>query len=343
LLEAQKRESEIEIDKRDLKLKSSRMQLIIAGVALLLILILSYIIFKRLRITTKQKGIIEEQKDKLSTKNQEIAESVNYAKRIQDTILPSDQTVERIFRNFFILYLPKDIVSGDFYWAADTQDYYFLAVADCTGHGIPGALVSFVCSKALDKAVNEEGLIQTDEILNRTRDIVIEQFSQNNNALHDGMDISLIRVDKIELHTHENVTLQFSGANNPLWIVSKNKNDERFAGFNQREFNENSLIEIKGDKQPIGKFINMQPFNKHELLLKQGELIYLLSDGYADQFGGKNDNGKKYKSAKLKALVSSISKKELKEQKLHLTRELKEWSRNHEQVDDITIMGIEIG
>lgn len=313
LLEAQKRDSEIEIEKRDLELKSSRTQLIIVGIALVLILILSYIIYKRLRITTKQKSTIEKQKNTLTIKSQEIAESVNYAKKIQDTILPSNQTIERIFREFFILYLPKDIVSGDFYWAADKQDYYFLAVADCTGHGVPGALVSFVCSKALDKAVNEEGLIHTHEILNRTREIVIKQFSQSNNALNDGMDISLIRVDKIELLAHESVNLQFSGANNPLWIFSKNKNDKRFAGFNQKEFEENTLIEIKGDKQPIGNFINMQPFKKHELFVKKGEVIYLLTDGYADQFGGKNENGKKYKSAKLKSFISSIVEKSLKE------------------------------
>jgi serine phosphatase RsbU (regulator of sigma subunit) len=337
---AKEKETVAEIEKRDLQIKSSRIQLIIVGIALLLILILSYIIFKRLRITTKQKSIIEEQKDKLANKNEEIEQSVTYAKKIQDTILPSHKLIKRFIDKFFVIYLPKDIVSGDFYWATETKDYFYISVADCTGHGVPGAMVSFVCSKALSQAVNEEGLTETDAILNRTREIVIQQFDQTENSLNDGMDLALLRFDKIELNLSGEKKIQFSSANSPLWIITEASNKAAYNLYPTKQFGTQLLIEIKGDKMPIGKFVNMQPFSKQLLTVSAGDNIYLLTDGYADQFGG--DNNKKFKSAKLKSIIAKNSKETKEQQHEALLNTLKNWMKDQEQVDDITVIGLKI-
>jgi serine phosphatase RsbU (regulator of sigma subunit) len=340
--EVQEKEAAAEIEKRDLQIKATRIQLILTGIALLLILILIYIIYKRLRIANKQKLIIEHQKDKLKIKNQEISESIRYAKNIQSTILPTEDKVASVIQKFFILYLPKDVVSGDFYWTAETKDYFYIAAADCTGHGIPGALVSVICCNALNKVVKEEKLDETDTILNRTREIVIEQFQQNKNSLNDGMDISLIRLDKLEWITSEAKNIQFSGANNPLWIVSNQNSEDRFTHYNTNQYGDYLLAEIKGDKMPIGNFLKKKKFTKHNLKLQPGERIYMMSDGFGDQFGGNHENGKKYKSSNLKRFITKNQDKKINDQKEILVREHNNWKGNHEQVDDITIIGIEI-
>ncbi len=282
---------------------------------------------------------IELNRDMLALKNKDITDSISYAKRIQDTILPSPLEFQKHFPENFILYLPKDIVSGDFYWL-ETLDVKtqpgesttesaqnkgpnskltFLAVADCTGHGVPGALVSVVCSNALNRVVKGLEITLPGKILDKVREIVIKTFEKTLGEVKDGMDISLCVLD------HHNKIMYWSGANNPLWIVPDGKQE---------------IIEIKGDKQPIGKFIRMTEFVTHQIPLNKGDSFYLFSDGFADQFGG--PERKKFMNKKLKEQVIRISGKPMVEQRTELHTIFNEWKGKHSQVDDVCIIGIKI-
>jgi serine phosphatase RsbU (regulator of sigma subunit) len=260
---------------------------------------------------------INEQKLKLESKNKDITDSINYASRIQQAILPSNQKIEQYIKNFFIFNLPKDILSGDFYWIEAINKRVYFAVADCTGHGIPGSMVSVVCNNALNRSIQEFNLKAPNEILNKTRELVINAFDDNEKNIRDGMDISLCCIDKT---TNK---LLFSGANNPLIIIRKNK-----------------LITLEADRQPIGKYSFGKPFSQQEFNLIPKDIIYLYTDGFADQFGG--DRGKKYKSAQLLKFLLKNSNLTLRNQKDALANEFKNWKSDHEQIDDVCIMGLKI-
>ncbi|MCX8079926.1 MAG: tetratricopeptide repeat protein [Bacteroidia bacterium] len=274
------------------------------------------IIEKQKKIVEEQKKIVEEQKKLVEQKNKDILDSINYAKRIQNAILPSNTKWKKNLPNSFVLYLPKDIVAGDFYWMEYANNFVYVAAADCTGHGVPGAMVSVVCSNALTKAVLEEKLTETDQILNRTRELVIEKLTNEDN-IRDGMDICLVRIEK------NRSFIQFSGANRPLYLVNKDK----------------SLTEIKPDKQPIGRYEESKPFTKQEIKLNENTWFYLTTDGYADQFGGQK--GKKIGTKQFKELLCDIAGiNDFEQQKEKLSSFFKEWKGNEEQMDDITIIGI---
>jgi serine phosphatase RsbU (regulator of sigma subunit) len=263
-----------------------------------------------------EKQIVEE-------KNREILDSILYAKRIQATILPPLAKVKEHFKDSFILYLPKDIVAGDFYWmeALEDSETIFFAVCDCTGHGVPGAFVSVICSNALNKTVREFGIRKPSEILDKVSEIVSFDLSLNNeddDEIMDGMDISFCA-----LNVKTNY-LQWSGANNPFWMIKKS----------------GDLIEIKADKQPIGKSNNSKKFTNHEMQLETGDTFYLISDGYADQFGGKDEI--KFQRSKFKQLLIDKHKHPLNEQGNELLNTLIDWKGNTEQTDDICIVGIRI-
>ena len=256
------------------------------------------------------------QKEELEEKNKEITDSISYAKRIQSAILPSDSELKDNLREGFVFYRPKDIVAGDFYWMEKIEDKVLFAVADCTGHGVPGAMVSVVCFNALNKAVREHKLIDPAKILDKTRDLVIETFShKSEEQVKDGMDISLCCLDI------KNRVLQFSGANNSLYRI---KNDE--------------LIEVKADKQPIGVYENKQPFTSHTFEVNEGEEIYLFTDGFADQFGG--IKGKKLKYRLFREKLLEISGLPMQDQEIKLNSFFDEWKGNLEQIDDVCVMGI---
>ena len=257
-----------------------------------------------------QKNIIEE-------KNKDILDSINYAKRLQDAILPPMEVIKEYFPESFVLYKPKDIVAGDFYWMEKTADNIFIAAADCTGHGVPGALVSIVCSNALNRTVKEFNINETGRVLDKIRELVLETFGKSDNNVQDGMDISLFRINP---QTQE---LQWSGAYNPLWYMQSGE-----------------LKEIGPDKQPIGKVDNPKPFTTHILNLQKGDIIYLFTDGYADQFGGTKE--KKFKSKQLQELLLANAAKPMEEQKAVLEETLNNWKGNLEQIDDILIIGIRI-
>lgn len=262
-----------------------------------------------------QKQIVEE-------KNKEITDSIQYAKRIQSAILPPNKVVKEYLQESFIYYKPKDIVAGDFYWLEsvapkgknDTSKILF-AAADCTGHGVPGAMVSVVCNNGLNRSVREYGLIEPGEILDKTREIVVEEFEKSEEEVKDGMDIALCCL--------EGNTLKYAGAHNPLWII---RGEE--------------LIEVKANKQPIGQFDNPEPYTTHTIELQKGDSIYIFSDGYADQFGG--EKGKKLKTTNFKRLLLSIQKEPMQKQRDLIDKAFEKWKGNLEQLDDVCIIGVRI-
>jgi len=287
----------------------------------------------------KQKNYAELQKHIVEEKNREISDSIIYAKRIQEAILPSRYSLKENLKNGFVFFKPKDIVSGDFYWLEhynkvnnENSGTVFFAAADCTGHGVPGAMVSVVCSNALSKALLEENITDTGKLLDRTRELVIQRFSKSDNEVRDGMDISICRISK------DNKQLQWAGANNPLWIINPNRNSwpVNAIPFADCDFGR----EIKANNQPIGNYEISEPFQSHSIDLVEGDTLYVFTDGFQDQFGGVK--GKKFKSVTLKKLLTSIYDKSMDEQKQILDSELLKWMGEHEQIDDICIIGVRV-
>jgi serine phosphatase RsbU (regulator of sigma subunit)/Tfp pilus assembly protein PilF len=300
------------------EIKQQRILMYGGGFILLLVIIFSIVVYNRLKISNRQKATIERQKLVVEIKNKEITDSINYAKRIQSAILPSIDKIKESLPNSFVFYKPKDIVAGDFYWYKKVNNKIFIAVADCTGHGVPGAMVSVVCNNALNRAVNDFWLLDPAKILDKTAELVIEAFKSNKEEdVKDGMDISLCSFDI------ENNKLEFAGAINSMFYIRNNQ-----------------LEEIKGDKQPIGQFVNIKPFTLHKLNLEKGDKIYLFSDGYADQFGGVK--GKKFMYRRFRELILGVSSKEFSTQKNELELEFKNWRKDIEQLDDVCVVGIEV-
>ena len=289
-----------------------------------------------------QKIEVEQQKEVIEETHKEITDSINYAKRLQDAILPSINDIDKYIPENFILFKPKDVVSGDFYWmetikANKTKENFntiLIASADCTGHGVPGALVSIVCSNALNRTVNEFNIIEPAEILNKTRDLVIETFAKSGEEVKDGMDIALCSIS--------NNSVTFSGANNPLWIVRKTEliTEEQKQARSTFIDNEYSLIEYKANKQPIGLYEGMKPFTQKEIKVYKGDVLYFFTDGYADQFGGVK--GKKFKYKPFKKLLLKHHYKSMPEQKKYINNAFEEWKGDLEQIDDVCIIAIKI-
>ena len=269
---------------------------------------------------TKQKNnkLLSHQKEIIEEKNKEIVDSINYAKRLQEAILPSQKQIINSFKESAILYLPKDIVAGDFYFLEKVNDHLIFAACDCTGHGVPGAMVSVVCANALNRAVKEFQLTDPGKILDKVRELVIETFDKNENEVRDGMDISLCSI-----HT-KTKKMYWAGAHNPIWIISEDK----------------SIKEIKGDKQPIGKFDEARAFQTHEINYNSNDLIVLVTDGYSDQFGG--DKGKKLKDSNFKSILTEKSNLHPEEIKKQLDLQFQDWKGDLEQVDDVCVFMVRI-
>ncbi len=266
----------------------------------------------------KKKAQIEVQRDEIVRQNEEITSSITYARRIQEAILPTNQLLEKNFSEHFVMFKPRDIVSGDFYWIAESRSFMYFAVADCTGHGVPGAFMSMLGISLLNE-ITGEGIIDlnTGEILDILREKIISALHQQgkDEQSSDGMDITLckyIRKDKI---------LEYSGAFNPLL-----------------HFRGNKLTEYKADRQPIGFFEKSRKFTLQNINIKKGDSLYLLSDGYYDQFGGPND--KRYSTKKLKSTLTGIAEFPMKKQLEMLEENLHLWKGDQEQVDDILILGL---
>ena len=307
-----------------------------------MVLVFAGFIFNRYKVTYKQKEIIslkeqetQKQKTLLEIKNKEITDSITYAKRIQAAILPPAKIVKEYLKESFILYKPRDIVAGDFYWMEQIQDGLIFAAADCTGHGVPGALVSVVCNNALNRSVREYGLTDPASILDKTRELIISEFEKSDDEMKDGMDISLCTLvyetteeqDKLQEGNWSKIRLRWAGANNPLWILR-----------------DNEIIEFKGDKQPIGVYLDPKPFTTHNIELQQNDLIYIFTDGYQDQFGGadQNESGKKIKTSRMKELFLRIAHKSMDEQRIEIDKMFEDWKGEREQVDDVCVIGVRI-
>jgi tetratricopeptide (TPR) repeat protein len=302
---------------------------IISGLLLSFILIVVVLKLRQTRILrqriSKQKGDIESTHQVLFEQHKEITDSINYALRIQESMLPSPESIDQIFNDSFILFLPKDIVSGDFYWMETTvkrKGYVYFAAADCTGHGVPGAMISVICSTALSKALLEDHQLATGALLDRTREIVTQKLNKGDHGINNGMDISLCALDT------ESGMVEWSGANNPLWILRK----------------ESDQIEvIKGDRQPIGKVADIKPFKTHHAQLMKGDQIFLLTDGYQDQFGGDKESGihnKKLKAKRLKEFIKNNYDRPGADMQVNLEKEFRKWQGDMEQVDDVCLIGV---
>lgn len=309
---------------------NSRMQITIGLISLIVIIlaITAFLVIKQNRaknlINTElfeKNNIINLQKSIVEDQHRDITDSIKYAKRIQEALLPPLNLWNKILPQSFIMHLPKDVLSGDFYWIEETENYTYVAAADCTGHGVPGALISIVNFNLLNKAVLEKNLVTPSEILDAVNLWLTESLHQTygESTVRDGMDISLIAISK---HSNE---VFFAGANNPIYHVSNGE-----------------LKQIKGDKFPVGAFIEdkIQHFTMKRFTVEKGDSIFLFSDGFADQFGG--PKGKKYKYAQFQEKLKTNHNLPLNQQFNIMKQEFTDWKGNHEQVDDVLLIGIKM-
>ena len=270
-------------------------------------------VYKQLNTTKKQKVVIEE-------KQQEISDSINYAKRIQDAMMTSSVYLKDTLPKSFIFFKPKDVVSGDFYWIhKDQEENIFFTVADCTGHGVPGAFMSMIGTSLLNEIIIEKGIKDTDKILGEMRAQIIKSLNQEEDgAQKDGMDISMCKLNM------KNKSVEFSGAHNSLIHVSGEE-----------------LHTYRGDHQPVGLLLgDRKPFTKHVVKLKKDDMLYIYSDGYQDQFGGAR--GKKYMGAKFKEQLLLMSKEPEEKQLAILDKNFSLWMNDYEQIDDVCVMGVRV-
>jgi serine phosphatase RsbU (regulator of sigma subunit) len=312
-----KSEAEAELKKKDIEKKQQRFIGYIMIAVLIIVLLFSYFLFQRFRITNAQNKIIEEQKTVVEQKNKEVTDSILYAKRIQRTLLAHDAFLKQNLLEHFVLYKPKDIVSGDFYWAtlaANTEQFY-LAVCDSTGHGVPGAFMSLLNISFLNEAINEKKLYLPEQIFNHVRERLIGGISLE--GAKDGMDGILLCLDK------KSKTLTYAAAQNKSILI---RNSE--------------IIELKYDKMPIGLGENNNSFTRQSIELETNDILYIFTDGYADQFGG--DKGKKFKYKMLKELLLQHHQEPLDQQREILEKALESWRGNLEQVDDVCVIGVRV-
>ena len=278
-------------------------------------------VVERTEEVVKQKEEIELKTKELEILFKQVTDSIHYAKRIQEAILPPNNLVKQILPESFVLYKPKDIVSGDFYWIDKKKEWCYFAAVDCTGHGVPGAFMSIVGYNLLKDILKNTDSMQPSIIMDKMNDGVANTLHTNTTSgkqTKDGMDMTLCALN------YDTLELQFSGAFNPLYIIR-----------------ENELIQYKADKFPVGMFIGeKQNFTNHSIQLQKGDSIYIFSDGYADQFGG--PRGKKFMAGNFRQLLSDVSKLPIERQKTMLNQTIEEWRGNLEQVDDILIIGVKV-
>lgn len=330
--EADKRQKEIELLTKDQDLKNTKLKQkdtinIALFIGIFLVVILMGLVFYRYQEKRKANNLLEEknfaineQKELVSEKNREITDSINYARRIQDAMLPSHKILNEYFKDNFIFYQPKDIISGDFYWALRKDDKLYLAAADCTGHGVPGALMSMIGITFLRQIINELNITDTAEILNRLHIMVLDALNEDINSRNskDGMDLALLKIDL------PNGNAQFTGAVRPLYIISKN-------GFEV----------VKGDRFSIGGIKTMEEsYSSVEIELTSGKSFYMFSDGFADQFGQKN--GKKFMVKKLQNLLMEVHQYPMSEQSQKVSEIFNDWKGTLEQTDDVLLLGIKV-
>ncbi len=317
-------------------------------IAIIIIIVIVNLYTRRLRNENiRLEGIISERTAEIRKQKEELEDSILYARRIQRAMLPSKSILEENFPNHFILFKPRDVVSGDYYWMAKREDKIFIVAADCTGHGVPGAFMSLLGISFLNEIIAKPEIEKSGEMLDALREYVmtsLKQTGEEEDETKDGMDLSLIILDK------QNKTIQYSGAYNPLYMVRELNSDEKakLKSGNELELQKGSLNndeyileQVNADKMPIGISIKkFDHFNHTDLDLKPGLSLYMLSDGYVDQFGG--PLGKKFMSRRFKKLILDLQDKSMEEQGKILDETLVEWTGDLDQIDDVLVMGIKI-
>ncbi len=301
---------------REEEIKHETIKKYFIWLGIVIVSIFTLFIFSRFRKTSKQKLIIERQKHEVEMKTKEVMDSIRYAKRIQTALLKKEEHTSKHLPEHFILFKPKDIVSGDFYWSLEKDNFIYLAAADCTGDGVPGALLTMLGTCFLNEINAAENILLPAAILDALREKMIHELALSEKG--DGMDISLAR------YNLKNGELEWAGANNPLWILRTN----------------GKIEEVIADKQSIGFSKELIPFKNHHVPLSSGDQFYLFTDGYANQFGGKET--KKLQQNNLKEIFKSFEKFSLGDQKLKLIETFENWRGDMEQVDDICIIGVRV-
>jgi serine phosphatase RsbU (regulator of sigma subunit) len=325
--ETDKKDSEIALQQEQLKLKSEQNEkqkliTLASGIALAMALIAIVVVYRSYRQNKKNSIILRAKNHLIEEKNKEITDSINYAKLIQQSLLASKDMLDKNLESYFIIYKPKDIVSGDFYWASETPKGFLVACVDCTGHGVPGAFMSLIGKENLDKALTKT--INPGEILMELNKNVKRSLNQEGTSgSKDGMDAAVLRIEK---DNNGNATVAFAGANRPLYILKHNSD---------------LVEEIKPTKNAIGGFTNnSQVFEEHSIHVNKGDTLVITTDGYADQFG--SESNKKLTTKRFKELLMSVRAKKAEEQKKTLDDFFFTWKGNHEQLDDLLVIGINI-
>lgn len=325
--ELEKKEKELNESKNQLLLKEAKegkqkvkinlliVILIVSVAGIVLVINRNKKISAANKIISDQKVKVEEQKQIIEEKHKDITDSINYAQKIQTALIISENKLSAKVNNVFVMFKPRDIVSGDFYWYSEKNGYKLLAVADCTGHGVPGAFMSMIGITLLNQIVNEKGIVSPAEILNHLKEGIVSSLNPTGDISdkRDGMDISVIAWNNNELY--------FAGANNPCVAICNNE-----------------LIDLKPDKQPVGLYEKNEKFTEQKLIMQGLQSIYLFTDGIVDQFGG--TEGKKLKLKLFRQWLVEISGMNSIEQKHNLENKLINWMGKHEQIDDILVIGI---
>ena len=332
--------AEKELDRAEIDKKSTQQKMLMLGLGLTLLIVV-YIAYslnqkkKTNKLLNAQNEEISSKNEIIEEKNKDITDSINYAQRIQNAILPLDGLLKKHFDSF-IYYRPKDIVSGDFYWIKEVGDKIYFSVVDCTGHGVPGAFMSIIGHNSLNRIIDDFKLTDTGLILDKLNELVTEVVankSADEMDIRDGMDISICCIDK------STNTLQYSGANNSLYLLRKPEN--KLDGSDSILENEGTkFYEVKPNKMAIGGGDNNKKYETHQLQLEEKDTVYLFSDGYADQFGG--PKGKKFMYKSFKRMFLSIQEENLDEQLSIIDKTLVDWKGDIEQLDDICVMGVRV-
>ena len=307
-----------DLENKTVEARNNMLTLSLIAVGLILIsLAYAFVKNKKLYgIISNQKKVVDEKNMMISEALKDIDDSLTYSKFIQNALMPSNSKFD-CFKDYFIMFKPKEKVSGDFYWLHQEGDVVYFCVADCTGHGVPGALVSVVGANALNSCIKEQKMTEPKLILDKLSEIVEYTLDSEDRSMKDGMDICFCKLD---LKTKE---LTYAGANNPLYII-----------------NVSGLQILRPNKQTIGKYDHRLPFTQEKMTLNAGDCLYLFSDGYADQFGG--PNGKKFMYKKLRNILENSSKLAMADQNKTLQTQFESWKGNVEQVDDVCVIGVRI-